>query len=105
MGVPTLKSGSPSQESSPASSQTYQHMTGACTAHLDERENVSGRLSSEEEPAERWQRAYSPDDFVTIERSELRRGYASASSLALSTDSSPQKRQKRASVGHGEVTR
>ncbi len=81
-------------------------MIGTSTARSDEPENASGRLCSEEETIEGWQGPpHSLDDFVTTERAELRRGYASATSLAIGIDSSTQKRQKRASIGYGEATR
>ena len=107
-GIPTDLA-SASLESSPASSQTVQRMRGGSTSRSCELDLASGRLSADDEQTEGWleQRAASVDDFVTIERSELQRGYGSASSLAQGAEGAVQKRQKRVinSSSSGEVTR
>lgn len=107
-GIPTDLA-SVSLESSPASSQTFQRMRGASTSRSCELDIASGRLSADEEQTGGWleQRPASHDDFVTTERSELQRGYGSASSLAQGAGAAVQKRQKRVSnsSSSGEATR
>ena len=81
-------------------------MIGASTFRSDELENASGKEGADDESSEDWpERPQSLDDFVTIERSELRRSYASATSLAQEGDANAQKRQKRASSDSEEFSR
>ena len=81
-------------------------MIGASTFRSEETENASGKEGAEDESSEDWlERPQSLDEFVTIERSELRRSYASATSLAQEADVNAQKRLKRASSDPEEFPR